>query len=225
VWLLIPLIYFLGWWQTGSLRQAFNGTVAWIIGYGIAAGVILFLDVGGYSGIAATPDSPGAGLAILGGFIGMWTSNILWRRRGGDPPRKQGKWERSARALLGMDKKKKKKRPAGAQGTQPRPQQQIPPPQQQPAGMTPVDAQYRPAQQTPQQPAPPPRHQQPQQPAPAQQFQQVSHPPQHIAPQPPPQGAKKQESRNSPTADKYAKATGRALGAMFRSGNKKKSKN
>jgi DNA-binding transcriptional regulator of glucitol operon len=37
VWLILPLIYFLGWWQTGSFRQAFNATVAWIFGYAIAS--------------------------------------------------------------------------------------------------------------------------------------------------------------------------------------------
>lgn len=227
VWLLIPLIYFLGWWQTGSLRQAFNGTVAWIIGYGIAAGTILFLDVGGYSGIAATPDSPGAGLAILGGFIGMWTSNILWRRRGGDPPRQPGKWERSARAILGMDKKKKKSKKKRPAVQQPAPQQQIPPPQHA-AGPPPVEAQYRPAQNTApqQQPAPAQQFQQApqqQQPAPAQQSQQ---PPQQQRPATQATATKKPAARNSPAADKYAKATGRALGAMFRgNSSKKKSKN
>lgn len=236
VWLLIPLIYFLGWWQTGSLRQAFNGTVAWIVGYALAAALILFLDVGGFSGIAATPDSPGAGLAILGGFIGMWTSNILWRRRGGDPPRKYGKWERSVRAMMGMDKKKKKKKKSAKQPSlrQPAPQQQMPPPppppQQPVAATAPMDAQYRPAQgSAPQPPAQGPAPQ----PASGQQFQQSpagppqngQYPPQSQQAAQPAQGKTKQQKRNSPTADKYAKATGRALGAMFRSPDKKKSKN
>lgn len=233
--MLIPLIYFLGWWQTGSLRQAFNGTVAWIVGYALAAALILFLDVGGFSGITATPDSPGAGLAILGGFIGMWTSNILWRRRGGDPPRKYGKWERSVRAMIGMDKKKKKKKSAKQPSMrQPAPQQQMPPPpqpQHQPvSATTPMDAQYRPA---PGSAPPPPAQGQEPQPAAGQPFQQAPAGPPQAGQFPqqsqqagqPTQGKTKQQKRNSPTADKYAKATGRALGAMFRSPDKKKTKN
>jgi hypothetical protein len=240
VWLIIPLIYFLGWWQTGSFRQAFNGTVAWIIAYAIVAGTLLLLDVGGLSGMTATPDSPAAGIAILGGFIGMWISNYLWRRRGGDPPRKPGKWERSVRAMLGMDKKAKKKKKPAMQ--QPAPQKQMPPSRQQPTGVAPMDAQYRPAngsaqshpQQQPASPGPQSPPQQPPAPEPAPQFQQAhatappagQYPP---AQQPPPQQPapvrKKKSPRNSPTADKYAKATGRALGAMFRGPSKKKSKN
>ena len=226
VWLIIPLIYFLGWWQTGSFRQAFNGTVAWIIAYAIVAGTLLLLDVGGLSGMTATPDSPAAGIAILGGFIGMWISNYLWRRRGGDPPRKYGKWERSARAMLGMDKKKKKKKPARQQPPPP-PQQPMPPPQQQPVAAAPVDAQYRPVQGPPpgQQPAPQQQQRQGTHPQPAPQFQQAQVGPQpQQQPAPSISGKKPTKQRNSPTADKYAKATGRALGAMFRGSDKKKSK-
>jgi hypothetical protein len=249
VWLLIPLIYFLGWWQTGSLRQAFNGTVAWIIAYAIVAGTLLILDIGGLSGMTATPDSPAAGIAILGGFIGMWISNYFWRRRGGDPPRKMGKWERSFRAIIGKDKKKKKKKRPAMQ--QPAPQQQMPPPptQQQPVAAAPIDADYRPAgnpapqpashqprqqpvQPQPVHPAPPTQQEAPpqQQPAYQPQYQQAyaspppsngGHAPQQQAPAP---TRKKNARRNSPTADKYAKATGRALGAMFRGSDKKKSK-
>ena len=226
MWLIIPLIYFLGWWQTGSFRQALNGTIAWIIAFSAVALALLAMDVGGFSGMTATPDSPAAAIAILGGFIGMWISNYIWRRRGGDPERKPGKWERSARAMLGMDKKKpkKKKKPA-MQG--PPPQQQMPPPppqQQQPVGAPPVDAEYRPANGTanpqPPQPQQVPAPQQPgQQPGPAPQFQQAVPPEQ---PQQAPPKKKKPQRRNSETADKYAKATGRALGAMFRSSDKKK---
>jgi hypothetical protein len=243
VWLIIPLVYFLGWWQTGSLRQAFNGTIAWIVAFSAVALALLALDVGGFSGMTATPDSPAAGIAILGGFIGMWISNYVWRRRGGDPERKQGKWERSIRAMLGMDKKKKskkKKKPA-MQGPPPQqqmppppPQQQVPPPppQQAPSSPAPMEADYRPAsgssnQAPPQQPPPvqqPPVQQAPppqQQPDPgAPQFQQVQQPP----PQPAPVKKKKKQRQNSETADRYAKATGRALGAMFRGSDKKKSK-
>lgn len=197
MWLIIPLIYFLAWWQTGSFRQAFNATIAWIIGYGIAAGTILLLDVGGYDTISATPDSPGAALAILGGFIAMWISNIIWRRRGGDPPREPGKWERAFRAMASGEQKPKKKKKRPAAPTQP----QVAPPPARPQQPAPVDAQYRPA---------------PNQPQGAPQYQAAQT-------QPPYQGpvqqkpAPAQEPRNSPTADKYAKATGRALGAMFRS--------
>jgi hypothetical protein len=239
VWLIIPLIYFLGWWQTGSLRQAFNGTIAWIIAFSICALALLAMDVGGFSGLTATPDSPAAAIAILGGFIGMWISNYLWRRRGGDPPRKMSKWERTFRAVLGKDekKKKKKKRPAMQQ---PAPQQQMPPPpppQQQPVTSAPVDAEYRPAQQSGQnqpyqQPQPQPQ-QAPQQPVYATQYQQPAGSPpgnsgmppqQSVSPVNTPTKKKKRDQRNSPTADKYAKATGRALGAMFRGSDKKKSK-
>ncbi len=251
MWLIVPLIYFLGWWQTGSLRQALNGTIAWIIAFSIVALALLGLDIGGFTGLTATPDSPAAAIAILGGFIGMWISNYVWRRRGGDPPRHPGKWERSVRAMLGMDKKKKKKKKAkpAMQGQGPPPQQQMPPPPppaQQPVVAAPMDAQYRPAPGSappPQQrPAPPPangvQQGQPQaqptqqaQPVQAQapyqqaQFQQAPPPapaqqPQQAQSQP----ASKKKQRNSPTADKYAKATGRALGAMFRGSDKKKNK-
>jgi hypothetical protein len=215
VWLILPLIYVLGWKQTGSLRQAFNGTVAWIFGYAAAAGTILILDVGGYDGvIRATPDSPGAALAILGGFVGMWISNILWRRRGGDPPREPGRWERAFRAMISGEKQSKKKRKSVSGQSQP----QQPPVPQAPPQQQPVDAQYRPApgyQNAPMQP----QAAQPQYSAPAAQARPVQ------AQQPPvqqPRPARKQ-SRRSPTADKYAKATGRALGAMFRGSKKKKS--
>lgn len=202
MWLIIPLIYFLAWWQTGSLRQAFNATIAWIIGYGIAAGAILLMDVGGYDTISATPDSPGAAVAILAGFVGMWISNIIWRRRGGDPPREPGKWERAFRAMTSGEQKPKKKRSAAP------PQQQVPAPRSQAQQPQPVDAQYRPAQ--------------------ASQFQatQPQSAPQQQGGPPPQQGPvhrkspASQASRNSPAADKYAKATGRALGAMFRSSSK-----
>jgi hypothetical protein len=239
VWLIIPLVYFLGWWQTGSLRQAFNGTIAWIVAFSICALALLALDVGGFSGLTATPDSPAAGIAILGGFIGMWISNYLWRRRGGDPPRKAGKWERAFRAIIGKDEKKKK-RPA-IPSQQPQQQMPQPPPQQQPVAAAPVDAQYRPApnsapsQHAQQQQQAFDPHMQEQKPPPQQQhtaapqFQQSptggslqgQYPVQQAAP---PSPMKKKPRRNSPTANKYAKATGRALGAMFRGSDKKKSK-
>ena len=229
MWLIVPLIYFLGWWQTGSLRQAFNGTIAWILGYAVAAGSILALDVGGYDFVRATPDSPGAALAILGGFIGMWISNIIWRSRGGDPVREPGKWERSFRAMMGKEKPKKRKRPA------PSPQRQVQSPQyhqvpqssQQTSGPAPVDAQYRPAgaasagQQVYR--AQPQPQQSPAHGGAAQ--QRVGPPNTSPHPQRPEQGQtqrKKRDQRNSPTADRYAKATGRALGAMFRGPSKKK---
>jgi hypothetical protein len=256
VWLILPLVYFLAWKQTGSWRQAFNATIAWIIGFSIFAIVILALDMGGYGGVRAMPDSPAAGIAFLGGFIGMWTSNILWRRRGGDPPRKPGRWERTFRAMFGGEQKKRKKSKKQAPAQHPA-QQQLPPPPPQHGGYPqPVDAQYRPVAQQPAQSAPqyaqpasegsfptqypsaPPQGQ-PQQPYPEQ--NQGQYPQQHVSQQgyaaaPPPQGGyvqqpafepaqpakRKQSSRRSPTADKYAKATGRALGAMFRGSGKKK---
>jgi hypothetical protein len=253
VWLIIPLIYFLGWWQTGSLRQAFNGTIAWIIAFSVIALALMALDVGGFTGLTATPDSPAAAIAILGGFIGMWISNYFWRRRGGDPPRNPGKWERAARAMLGMDKKKKKKKKSRPAMQGPSPAQQMPPPPppaQQPVTYAPVDAEYRPAPGSPppphQQPAPPPppaNGEQPQQGQPQMQPTYQAAPQAQAAPQqqagfqqpagnyaPVPQQApsqpasKKSKSRTSPTANKYAKATGRALGAMFRSSDKKKKK-
>lgn len=216
MWLIIPLIYFLAWWQTGSLRQAFNGTIAWIIGYGISAFTILMLDFGGYAGISATPESPAAGVAILGGFVGMWISNILWRRRGGDPERTPGKWERAARAMIGQDKKSGKKKKKRA----PRPQGQVAPPQQQPQQPAAVDAQYR---AVPGQPQPAQGYQAAQtQPA----GQSGPTPPVHQGPvnQRPAPTAPKEEPRRSETADKYAKATGRALGAMFHSSGTTKKK-
>lgn len=223
MWLIIPLVYFLAWWQTGSLRQALNATIAWIIGFLVSAGALLILDYGGSEMVSATPDSPATAIAILGGFIGMWISNILWRRRGGDPPRKHGKWERAVRAMFGGEQQKKKKK-----RKTPAPQQQVPPPPQQPAGPPPIEAQYR--------PGPPQQQGAPQYEAQATTGQQ-QYPPQGPngqpqAPRPQPQQVqatprKQKKSQNSPTADKYAKATGRALGAMFRgsSNSKKKPRN
>jgi hypothetical protein len=243
VWLIIPLIYFLGWWQTGSLRQALNGTIAWIIAFSAVALTLLAMDVGGFSGMTATPDSPAAAIAILGGFIGMWISNYIWRRRGGDPVRKHGKLERSFRAMFGMNGKKKSKKKQGLPPQPAPPPYYPPPPQQPPVGVTPVDAQYRPVQQPGpapefnQQPPPPQAGPAPGQPQVAPQNNHAAQPaPQYQAapppgqtqfvqpPPPPPPARKKSKRRNSPTADKYAKATGRALGAMFRGSGKKKPK-
>jgi hypothetical protein len=189
VWIIIPLIYVMAYRFCRSFRQSFHETAAWTIGYLGSAAVILALDFGGYDGIRATPDSPGAALAILGGFVAMIVSHVRWKRRGGDPPRQPGALERAIRATIGGGKRGK--RPVAAR---PSGQQRAAQPSARP----------RPAQ--PAQSAMPPRE-----PAPA-----------HAATaQPPPGNAPRPAARQSQTTDKYVKATGRALAAMFNSGKKK----
>jgi pyruvate/2-oxoglutarate dehydrogenase complex dihydrolipoamide acyltransferase (E2) component len=181
VWIIIPLIYVMAYRFCRSFRQSFHETAAFVIGYLGSAGVILALDVGGYDGLRATPDSPGAALAILGGFVGMIVSHVRWKRRGGDPPRQPGAWERAIRASISGTPKAK--RPAARPASRP------------------VAAQ----------PAP---------------TQKVAASPSPASPQPPHEAPARQASANgerrSPSADKYAKATGRALAAMFNSGKKPK---
>jgi pyruvate/2-oxoglutarate dehydrogenase complex dihydrolipoamide acyltransferase (E2) component len=182
VWIIIPLIYVMAYRFCRSFRQSFHETAAFVIGYLGSAGVILALDVGGYDGLRATPDSPGAALAILGGFVGMIVSHVRWKRRGGDPPRQPGSWERAFRAVLSGSSKAK--RPAARPASRPAAAQ--PAPTQKTVAASPQTA-----------------NQQPPRAAPARQ-------------------AAANGERRSPAADKYAKATGRALAAMFNSGKKAK---
>ncbi|WP_448576967.1 hypothetical protein [Thermomicrobium sp.] len=83
MWLIVPVIFLLSWRMTRRWGQALNETVAWIVGYLATAGVLWLTDVGGLDLVDTRPNSPGAILAILGGFLGMLVSRWRWKRRGG----------------------------------------------------------------------------------------------------------------------------------------------
>ncbi len=83
MWLIVPLIFALSWRTTRRLGQAFNETVAWVVGYFATAGVLWLADFGGMELIDTRPNGPGALIAVLGGFVGMFVSRWRWKRRGG----------------------------------------------------------------------------------------------------------------------------------------------
>jgi hypothetical protein len=83
MWLIVPLIFVLSWRMTRRFGQAFNETVAWVVGYFATAGVLWLADFGGMELIDTRPNGPGALVALLGGFAGMFVSRWRWKRRGG----------------------------------------------------------------------------------------------------------------------------------------------
>lgn len=83
MWLIFPLIFVLSWRMTRRIGQALNETVAWTIGYFGTAGLLWLTDFGGLDLIEARPNSPGALIALGGGFAGMVISRWQWKRRGG----------------------------------------------------------------------------------------------------------------------------------------------
>ncbi|MCX7624059.1 MAG: hypothetical protein RMK01_05990 [Thermomicrobium sp.] len=83
MWLIVPLVFVLSWRMTRRFGQAFNETVAWVVGYFATAGILWFADFGGIELIDTRPNGPGALLAVLGGFAGMFLSRWRWKRRGG----------------------------------------------------------------------------------------------------------------------------------------------
>ncbi|MCM8747430.1 hypothetical protein NET03_12950 [Thermomicrobium sp. CFH 73360] len=83
MWLIVPLIFVLSWRTTRRFGQAFNETVAWVVGYFVTAGVLWLTDFSGLDLVEARPNSPGALIAVLGGFVGMFVSRWRWKRRGG----------------------------------------------------------------------------------------------------------------------------------------------
>lgn len=83
MWLIVPLIFVLSWRTTRRFGQAFNETVAWVVGYFATAGVLWLTDFGGLDLVDTRPNSPGALIAVMGGFVGMFVSRWRWKRRGG----------------------------------------------------------------------------------------------------------------------------------------------
>ncbi|MCX2726343.1 hypothetical protein OO015_02400 [Thermomicrobium sp. 4228-Ro] len=83
MWLIVPLIFVLSWRTTRRFGQAFNETVAWVVGYFGTAGILWLADFGGMDLIDTRPNGPGALIAVLGGFAGMLISRWRWKRRGG----------------------------------------------------------------------------------------------------------------------------------------------
>ena len=99
MWIIVPLIVVLSWRFSHRIGQAFNETAAWVLGYLWTAGVILLLDYGGSDLVSATPNDPGAMLAIIGGFVGMWVSPRRWKRRGGHLEPVDNRFTRAWRAM------------------------------------------------------------------------------------------------------------------------------
>ncbi|MDW7981868.1 MAG: hypothetical protein RMH81_03515 [Thermomicrobium sp.] len=97
MWLIVPFIFVLAWRMTRRLGQAFNETVAWIVGYFATAGVLWLVDLGGLELVDTRPSSPGALLAVLGGFIGMAVSRWRWKRRGGHLEPRRDWWRELVR--------------------------------------------------------------------------------------------------------------------------------
>jgi len=83
MWLIVRLIFVLSWRTTRRFGQAFNETVAWVVGYFGTAGILWLADFGGMELIDTRPNGPGALIAVLGGFAGMLVSRWRWKRRGG----------------------------------------------------------------------------------------------------------------------------------------------
>lgn len=89
MWLLAPLIFILAWVKSHSISQSITESAAWCGGYMAVAGVIIALNMGSIHIISEAPDGPGSILPILGGFLFMWVSHVLWRRRGGHLQRRE----------------------------------------------------------------------------------------------------------------------------------------
>jgi len=101
----MPLIFFISWRSCRRVGQAFSETAAWAVGYLVGTGLLLLLHYGGSSLVSANPDDPSALVAVLTGFLGMWVSRYLWKRRGGhlEPvhnPLANNRWFRAARAIV-----------------------------------------------------------------------------------------------------------------------------
>lgn len=92
MWIVVPLIFFMSWRSCRSVGQAFSETAAWAAGYLGTAGIIVLANWGNVDLIQDRPDSPGAAMAILGGFVGMGISRYLWKRRGGHLKRNPNRW-------------------------------------------------------------------------------------------------------------------------------------
>jgi cell division septation protein DedD len=110
VWLIMPLIFFVSWRSCRRVGQAFSETASWAVGYLVGTGVLLLLHYGGSNLVSANPDDPTALVAVITGFIGMWISRYLWKRRGGhlepvNNPLTNSRWFRAARAIAAPPKK------------------------------------------------------------------------------------------------------------------------
>jgi hypothetical protein len=106
----MPLIFFISWRSCRRVGQAFSETAAWALGYLVGTGGLLLLHYGGSSLVSANPDDPTAIIAVLTGFIGMWISRYLWKRRGGhlepvNNPLTNNRWFRAVRAVVSPQKK------------------------------------------------------------------------------------------------------------------------
>lgn len=127
MWLIMPLIFFISWRSCRRVGQAFSETAAWAVGYLAGTGLLLLLHYGGSKLVSANPDDPTAIVAVFTGFIGMWISRKLWRRRGGhlepvNNPLTNNRWFRAARAIVVPQKKAALVKRA-AMPTKPRPAQ------------------------------------------------------------------------------------------------------
>jgi hypothetical protein len=106
----MPLIFFISWRSCRRVGQAFSETAAWAVGYLVGTGLLLLLHYGGSSLVSANPDDPSAIVAVLTGFVGMWISRYLWKRRGGhlepvNNPLTNNRWFRAARSMVAPPKK------------------------------------------------------------------------------------------------------------------------
>lgn len=89
MWLIAPLIFIVAWVKSHSISQSITESAAWCGGYMAVAGIIIALNMGSIHIISEAPDGPGSILPILGGFLFMWVSHMLWRRRGGHIQRRE----------------------------------------------------------------------------------------------------------------------------------------
>lgn len=117
MWLIVPLIFIMSWRFCRNFGQAVSETAAWIAGYLVTAGIIILLNIGSTNLMMADrPDSPAALVALLGGFVGMYISHRLWKRRGGHLNQKPNRW------LQGLSRGLQAARtaPKATSGTRPR---------------------------------------------------------------------------------------------------------